>query len=267
MHKSFPFQCIFSASLSTFRKGVHCTKALHPPTHAVQCAVRFSTLLDHFNALHRPRRSDAQTRAFLSKGRPRHEVARAGVQRRHRPGPQHVRGTELDPLAGVQGDAAVAALDPRRPPVHGGIRDAVRGGFRLPDDPGRGAHGPGVQAPRDVRVLVEVVGGRGLAWVQAIGDRGMCGRGGGGCIGREGASEAAPAAVTQAVGGGCQKRLGAVTVGYKCHRRWHFASGRQWLGVGWAPWRGVALNLDLRRVCLPGSYLIPRCNDVYEGDV
>ena len=47
MRKSFPFQCIFSASLPTFRKGVHCMKALHPLTHvvrAVQCAVRFSTL-------------------------------------------------------------------------------------------------------------------------------------------------------------------------------------------------------------------------------
>ena len=47
MHKSFPFQCIFSASLPTFRKGVHCTKALHSLTHAVrtlQCAVRISTL-------------------------------------------------------------------------------------------------------------------------------------------------------------------------------------------------------------------------------
>ena len=29
--------------------------------------------------------------------------------------------------------------------------------------------------------------------------------------------EAAPEKVRQAVGGGCQKRLGAVTVGYKCH--------------------------------------------------
>ena len=49
MHKSFPFQCIFSASLPTFRKGVHCTEALHPLTRAVrvmQCAVRFSTLFD-----------------------------------------------------------------------------------------------------------------------------------------------------------------------------------------------------------------------------
>ena len=49
MHKSFPFQCIFSASLPTFQKGVHCTKALHPlmrAVRAVQCAVRFSTLMD-----------------------------------------------------------------------------------------------------------------------------------------------------------------------------------------------------------------------------
>ena len=45
MDKSFPFQCVFSASLPTFQKGVHCTKALHPLTRAVQCAVRFSTLL------------------------------------------------------------------------------------------------------------------------------------------------------------------------------------------------------------------------------
>ena len=33
------------------------------------------------------------------------------------------------------------------------------------------------------------------------------------------------------------KRLGAVTVGYKS---WHLASERQWLGIGWALWRGGA---------------------------
>ena len=32
--------------------------------------------------------------------------------------------------------------------------------------------------------------------------------------------------------------MGAVTVGYKCHRAWHLVSGRQWLGIGWAPWSG-----------------------------
>ena len=26
-----------------------------------------------------------------------------------------------------------------------------------------------------------------------------------------------------------------VTVGYQCHRSWHLPSGRQWLGIGWAP--------------------------------
>ena len=31
--------------------------------------------------------------------------------------------------------------------------------------------------------------------------------------------------------------MGVVTVGYKCHRSWHLASGGQWLGMGWAPWR------------------------------
>jgi hypothetical protein len=47
MHKSFPFQCIFSASLPAFQKGVYCTEALHPLMRAVcavQCVVRFSTL-------------------------------------------------------------------------------------------------------------------------------------------------------------------------------------------------------------------------------
>ena len=34
MHKGFPFQCIFSTSLPTFRKAVHCTKALHPLTRS-----------------------------------------------------------------------------------------------------------------------------------------------------------------------------------------------------------------------------------------
>ena len=34
---------------------------------------------------------------------------------------------------------------------------------------------------------------------------------------KEGASEAAPEAGGQAVGGGCQSSWGAVTVGYKCH--------------------------------------------------
>ena len=49
MHESFPFQCIFSASLPTFRKGVHCTKVLHPLTHAVRavrCVVRFKAIHD-----------------------------------------------------------------------------------------------------------------------------------------------------------------------------------------------------------------------------
>ena len=43
------------------------------------------------------------------------------------------------------------------------------------------------------------------------------GWGWGGGIRKKGASEAAPEAVRQAVGGGCQSGWGAVTVGYKCH--------------------------------------------------
>ena len=53
--------------------------------------------------------------------------------------------------------------------------------------------------------------------------------------GQERASEAAPEAVRQAVGGGCQSgwgRLLSVTNAIQ-------AGGRQWLGVGWAPWRGA----------------------------
>ena len=40
------------------------------------------------------------------------------------------------------------------------------------------------------------------------------------------------------------RRLGAlevkrgVTVGYKAHWSWRLAPERQWLGIGWAPWRG-----------------------------
>ena len=32
--------------------------------------------------------------------------------------------------------------------------------------------------------------------------------------------------------------MGAVTVGYKCHRAWYLPSGGQWLGIGWTPRRG-----------------------------
>ena len=39
----------------------------------------------------------------------------------------------------------------------------------------------------------------------------------GGCIGREGASETAPAAVRQAVGGGCQSGWGRLLSVTKCH--------------------------------------------------
>ena len=48
-----------------------------------------------------------------------------------------------------------------------------------------------------------------------------------------------PLPLRQAVGGGCQKRFGAVTVSYKCHRSRHLASGGQWLGIGWVPWTGA----------------------------
>ena len=46
------------------------------------------------------------------------------------------------------------------------------------------------------------------------------------------------------------KRLGAVTVGHKCHGGWYLPSGRQRLGIGWAPWRGGYLPLFQ---CIPGS--------------
>ena len=51
-----------------------------------------------------------------------------------------------------------------------------------------------------------------------------------GCIRREGTSEAAPEAVRQAAGGGCQSGWGRLL--------WHLPSGRQWVGIGRAPSRG-----------------------------
>ena len=56
-----------------------------------------------------------------------------------------------------------------------------------------------------------------------------------GCIRREGTSEAAPEAVRQAVGGGCQSgwgRLLSVTNAMEP------GACRQWLGTSWVPWRG-----------------------------
>ena len=72
------------------------------------------------------------------------------------------------------------------------------------------------------------------------GCRGEEGGEGQGCIRREGTLEAAPEAVGQAVGGGCQSGWGrllsvtnATTAG-ACH---HGES----LGIGWAAWRGRLL--------------------------
>ena len=62
----------------------------------------------------------------------------------------------------------------------------------------------------------------------------------------------APEAVRWAVGGGFQKRLGAVTVGDKCHWSWDVASGRQWLGIGWAPFWGGGGDTSPPFQCIPG---------------
>ena len=55
-----------------------------------------------------------------------------------------------------------------------------------------------------------------------------------GCIEWEGTSEAAPEAVRQAVGGGCQSGYCRLRMPLKPALR---VRG-QWLGIGWAPWRG-----------------------------
>ena len=60
-----------------------------------------------------------------------------------------------------------------------------------------------------------------------------------GCLGREGASEAAPEAVRQAVGGGRQSGWGrflSVTNAIEAGT-WR-PSGGQWRGVGWTPRKG-----------------------------
>ena len=78
---------------------------------------------------------------------------------------------------------------------------------------------------------------------------GLCvlGEGMGGSIRMERTSEAAPEAVRQAVGGGCQSgrgRLLSVT-----NAIWRLPSGGQWLGAGWAPldamhpWGGGGLRM------------------------
>ena len=55
-----------------------------------------------------------------------------------------------------------------------------------------------------------------------------------GCIRREGTSEAAPAAVRQAVGGGCQSGWGRLLSVTNVIEAGTCRQG-QWLGIGWAP--------------------------------
>ena len=58
----------------------------------------------------------------------------------------------------------------------------------------------------------------------------------GGCIRRKGASEAAPEAVRQAVGGGYQSGWGRLLSVTNAIEAGAWRQGRQWLGVGWAPY-------------------------------
>ena len=61
-----------------------------------------------------------------------------------------------------------------------------------------------------------------------------------GCVRREGTSEAAPEAVSQAVGGGCRSGWGqllSVTNAIEA------GTWGQWLGIGWAPWEGGGVHL------------------------
>ena len=45
--------------------------------------------------------------------------------------------------------------------------------------------------------------------------------------------------------------MGVVTVGYKCRWSRHLASGGQWLGIGWAPWRGRGGGTPPPRLPMP----------------
>ena len=54
---------------------------------------------------------------------------------------------------------------------------------------------------------------------------------------REGTSEAAPEAVRQAVGGGCQSGWGRLLSVTNAIEAGTWRQG-QWLGIRWAPWRG-----------------------------
>ena len=65
------------------------------------------------------------------------------------------------------------------------------------------------------------------------------GGGGQGCIRREGPSEAAPEAARQAVGGGgCQSGWGRLLSVTNATEAGTCRPERQWLGIGWAPWKG-----------------------------
>ena len=59
-----------------------------------------------------------------------------------------------------------------------------------------------------------------------------------GCSRREETSEGAPEAVRQAVGGGCQSAWGRLLSVTNAIEAGTCRQGGQWLGMGWAPWRG-----------------------------
>ena len=61
------------------------------------------------------------------------------------------------------------------------------------------------------------------------------------------------------------RRLEEVTVGSKCHRAWQLPSGRQWLGIGWAPWRGRGVPPPPFQCIPPPPPLLPPRSPGGEG--
>ena len=79
-------------------------------------------------------------------------------------------------------------------------------------------------------------------------------------------SEAVPEGVRQAVGGGCQSGWGRLLSVTNAIEAGTWRSGRQWLGIGWAPWKagGGGAYSPCQRACgvFPRGHPSPlQCDD------
>ena len=104
-------------------------------------------------------------------------------------------------------------------------------------DAGEGVGGGGGSQRTALPVLL--LQGRRLGWGQE-------------CNRREGTSEATPAAVRQAVGGGCQSGWGRLLSVTNAIEAGTWRQGDSGWALGLAPWRGGGSYLHLSFHCIPG---------------